>query len=58
MILVIILRINGLRILKMEKWTMKIFTLNLDLTIALKDLIENLKAAKYGKILQRNKFYR
>ena len=49
MILIIILKMNGLIILKMENWIMKIFTLNLDLTIVLKDLIENLKACQIWK---------
>ena len=33
----------------MEKWIMKIFTLNLDLIIDLKDLTENLKACQIWK---------
>ena len=58
MILIIILKMNGLIILKMENWIMKIFTLNLDLTIVLKDLIENLKACQIWKNFAKEKFYR
>ena len=44
---------NGLIILKMENWIMKISTLNLGLIFVLKNLTENLKVRQTWKNLAK-----